>query len=343
MSGSVEQALDALVPGSWSEDDLSALLGNTTFKRDRDALTRSLNEPIRELVFRGGKRLRPKLFLTILEGLGVDPGLYVDIAAAIELIHNGTLVVDDVEDSSDTRRGKPSLHEMFGIDVAINAGNAMYFLPVKVITNHNRLTDTQRLRLLDIYADEMVNVHMGQATDIDWHKRIPANITEDMYMEMCRLKTGCLMRMSVRFACAVASQNVEVENSFKVFAERAGVAFQIQDDVLDLTADAQAFGKPYGHDIQEGKISLLIIYALEMLSKDDGERLLEILRLHTEERVVIDEGRDLILKTDAVRKASDKAQGLFESGWAAIERVDINDEGKSRLQELAESFVKRSV
>lgn len=330
-------------PETWETKDVENLIGLTEFTRDIGALNETLNIPIRDFILRGGKRLRPVLFLTLLQGFDVEDFMqHIDVAYAIELTHNGTLVIDDVEDDSELRRGKPTLHKTFGLDVAVNAGVAMHLLPLVVFTQKNkRLSDAQRLRLLEIFSEEIINVYFGQATDIAWHRNSDKKVSESEYLEMSRLKTGSLMRMSARSACALANKDEKTENLFKQYAESAGIAFQIKDDVLDLTAKEEKFGKAFGNDISEGKMSLPIIYALEELVDEQADRMREILSMHTREKNLIKEVQTLLQGTQAIERSTDFANQLFLDAWSKVEKIIPNEEGKAKLQELTESFVKR--
>lgn len=342
MLADVEQALKKYFPKTWSDKDMEVFLGKARFERDMQAINGALNLPIREIVFRGGKRLRPLLFLTLMNAFGENPKKYLDFACLMEIVHNGTLVVDDVEDNSELRRGRSTLHKMFGVDIAINAGAAMYFLPLSILLQRSKkISEQQRIKLFQIYAEELISVHVGQAIDIYWHKHLPHNVSVDNYFEMCRLKTGSLMRFSARFACVLANQDKKTEDAFKIFAESIGIAFQIKDDVLDVTATRKTFGKAFGNDITEGKLSLPIILALKELSGKDKQRLRGILLAHTHAKSLIREAHALIRKTHAVDAALAHAQKLYDEAWQAITGTIRNGKSVRELQELTKSFIER--
>ena len=172
---------------------------------------------------------------------------------------------------------------------------------------------------MDIYCEEMINVHFGQSLDIDWHKNPKSNINISEYMEMCRLKTGSLARMSIRFACVLANKSRKIEKAYGKFAESVGIAFQIKDDILDLTGDKK-FGKSFGNDITEGKFSLPVIFALKNLEKDKKENLLKILKLHTRNIREIKEAIKIIKESKAVEKSMNYADRLGALAWNELER-----------------------
>ena len=163
----VDQIINKHLPYRWKQKHIEYYLGKPNYKFDISAINSNLNDPIRDFILRGGKRLRPVLFLTCLEILGKKPKKYLDFAYVIELIHNGTLVLDDIEDNGLLRRGKRTCHRKFGVDVATNSGMSMHVMPLRIILkNRKDLTNKQIIRLFEIYTDEMINVSFGQALDI---------------------------------------------------------------------------------------------------------------------------------------------------------------------------------
>lgn len=327
MTKAVEQALNNVLPSQW---------------QDSSALNAALCVPIQTFLATGGKRLRPVFFLRLTQNFGRSPSEFLGLAALIELIHNGTLVIDDIEDQSDLRRGHPTMHRQFGLDVAVNAGLAMHLLPIEIITQaDDRLTDYQRVRLLRIMGEELIKLYQGQAMDIWWHKHSTDPPNTDDYFKMCRFKTGSLMRLSARFACTVTSQPEETEQALAAFAESAGVAFQIKDDILDLTADQDKFGKQVGNDITEGKMSLPVLIALSELSADDRVKLQDILGQHTRDTNLINEGRGLIMQTSAISSAQAQAQAMVTTALDQIKAVVANQDCLTCVQDIADMFLNR--
>jgi len=338
----VEEVLEKYFPAVWSTEDITQLISEPRFERDEEAINSVINNPIREFVFRGGKRLRPVLFLMLVEGFGLDPKKYHQLVLLIELVHNGTLVIDDIQDDSLLRRGKPTLHKSLAMDIATNTGVAMHLLPLITLNQQSTdLSDQQRLRIFEVYSQEATRVYFGQAIDIHWHRRADGGVSVNQYLEMTRLKTGALIRVSARLACIIAEQSPAVEENLQLLAESAGIAFQIRDDVLDITADQEKFGKAFGNDITEGKISLPVILALEKLSAPKRQRLLDILKQHTRDTDVIAEAHQLIVETGATKQALAQASQLLDQAWEQAR--DSVPAGKCRqsLQELIESFIQR--
>ena len=338
----IEHTIATHIPEQWDASHLDSLLGKTAYVRDVEALNKTAALPINDFIMRGGKRIRPRLLLSLLEVFGLDHRKYFDFAYLVESIHNGTLVVDDVEDDSELRRGKPTSHKLFGVDVGINSGVLMHFLPLSVLTkNKHALPESQLNRIWSMYGEEMINVYLGQATDISWHKGEAVEVSEEKYFEMCRLKTGSLMRLSVRIPCALANKDKDTEEKFTYFAEHIGIAFQIKDDLLDLTAEREAFGKSYGNDITEGKYSLPVVYSLETLDGEKKERLITILSSHTRDVKTIDEALQIIHESGALTRAEEKADAVLKDAWQKVRPLIENEETFPVFETFVNTFVSR--
>ncbi|HCM25128.1 MAG TPA: polyprenyl synthetase family protein [Treponema sp.] len=220
-------------------------------------LLANLGEPGRELVSRGGKRWRP-LFMTLTcEAMGGGDAA-LPIVPLVEFPHNASLIHDDIEDSSDERRGKPAIHVMYGVDIAINAGCFLYFLPLASLEAWDA-EPARKLRAYRSYGEAMRRLHLGQAMDISWHRDFSSLPSLPEYDLMCRMKTGSLARLSARLGACAAGADESEETRIGTIAESLGVGFQILDDVKNLTTGNP--GKKRGDDIVEGKKSLpLILY-----------------------------------------------------------------------------------
>jgi octaprenyl-diphosphate synthase len=177
----------------------------------------------------------------------------------VEIAHNGSLIVDDIEDGAVQRRGEEAEHIKFGMDLALNAGNLMYFLPARVIDTAS-FSDAQRLLLHRFYVEDMVRLHFGQGLDILWHRDHESIPGVEQYREMCRLKTGGLSRLAARAAVIAVGGDERTADRLGRIAEEFGACFQIIDDVKNLGPGVP--GKERGDDIIEGKKSLPIILYL---------------------------------------------------------------------------------
>jgi geranylgeranyl diphosphate synthase type I len=338
----IEKRIKHYFPSRWTRKDIEFFLQNEQLDLDITALQKNLNIPIRDFVLRGGKRLRPYLFLTCMELFHYDASKYLDFAALIELLHNGTLVLDDIEDKATLRRGELTCHKKFGLDTAVNVGASLHLLPLKILFSKRKdISVEKELRIWETVADELINVSFGQALDIYWHKNGSADdVSIKKYLGMVSLKTGSLMRMSTRLACILSDQDPKIEKIFTKLGETVGIAFQIIDDALDLNLPNGKFGKSYGNDITEGKLSMPVVFALRELKGEKRERLLYILRRHTKNKKLIREALSLIAETKALKRAKRYASKLVDESWREIEKSmkGYNIEG---LQDLVYFLIKR--
>eukprot|EP01120_Amphizonella_sp_Union-15-10_P000902 TRINITY_DN1097_c0_g1_i1.p1 TRINITY_DN1097_c0_g1~~TRINITY_DN1097_c0_g1_i1.p1 ORF type:complete len:387 (+),score=88.06 TRINITY_DN1097_c0_g1_i1:97-1161(+) len=337
----VDDYIKTVLPKQFSQETLKKFCGEPSYAYDLESASKAVLDPIWDILSRGGKRWRPVLVMLVAEALGGKPENVLPCAYACELIHNGTLVVDDIEDDSKLRRGEPCLHLKFGIDVAVNAGNAMYFLPVLLFKELKKtFSDAVIVKAYELYVQELTNLHLGQGLDIWWHngKRNP-NIDE--YLQMCAYKTGTLARLSVRLSTLLSGGSDEQMETIGKFAEAIGVAFQIQDDLLNLTGDTLGKGG-CGEDIHEGKRSLMVIHSLENATEQKKARLLEILGKKTEDVVLIQEAIDIMKETKSMQFSQDKAKFIVQSAWDALSPKLTESDAKHKLKIFADFLVSRN-
>ncbi len=341
----IDDAIEELLPRHIDDDYLSDFFGDATYRYHPEAMQHALADPIWELLDRGGKRWRAILFLIFVDAFGAEPEAYLDYACIPEILHNGTIIVDDVEDEARMRRGGEALHHAHGTDIALNAGNAMYFIPLKVIDrNAGELTAQQRLAAYEMLTHELNRTHLGQGMDIHWHNTKSVSLGEDQYFEMCACKTGCLARIVARLAAIVTDQSDAVERQVARYAEDMSVAFQIGDDILDIenTLDqAGDFGKEFGNDIREGKKTLMVIHTAETAPPDAVARLEEILWAadNTDEEIL--EAIDIMQDAGAVEYARDQAQDLSARARSHLDGLDLAGEPDQQLRDFTRFVIER--
>ena len=343
----IDKTIEKYIPRKFTEKSVFFEICPPRYAYNLEALNKAVAEPFWEFLDRGGKRWRPALFLLIIEALGKNPKEFLDFAIIPEVVHNGTIIVDDVEDSSEMRRGKPCTYKIYGIDIAINVGNAMYYMPLITLMKHrDRISKEKLSRLYEIYVQEMINLSFGQAMDIAWHKGL-ANadrINVENYMQMCAYKTGTLARMAARMAAVLADADEKLVEKLGRFAEAIGVAFQVQDDILDLTSPEFAEKKGgRGQDITEGKRSLMVIYTLKNASEKDRRRLIEILNMHTSDQALRDEAIAIMEKYGAIDYARNFAKKLVEESWKEIEELLPSSNAKEKLKAFAKYLIERKI
>jgi len=343
----VDEEIARLLPPEVDEAYLDDFFGEATYEYDPAAIQEALADPIWDLLERGGKRWRAVLFLVFVDAFGEDPDEFLPYACIPEILHNGTIIVDDVEDGAEMRRGDRALHLDHGVDVALNAGNAMYFLPLKIITRDpGDLPADIRLRAYEMLMDELNRTHLGQGMDICWHNHERITVTEAQYLEMCACKTGCLGRIVARLAAIVTGQDVETEQAVADYAERMSVAFQIADDVLDVETSMESggdFGKAAGNDIREGKKTLMSIHAAEHAPPEQVARMEELLWAETNTDAEVQEVVDILAEAGSVGYARKQARTLSEHAIECIDSLDLDPEPAERLAAFARFVVEREV
>ncbi len=337
----VDTIIERRFPKRIDANYLEWLAGEASYSYDPEVVQKTIFDPMWDLLSRGGKRWRPWLFLILAKNLGVDLEKYRELAIIVELLHNGSLVADDIEDGADMRRGDKAIHLKYGLDVAVNLSSAMYFMPLRILMEMD-VDDSIYRRLVDAYLEDMIRIHLGQATDIGWHRGLkdPEEITVDQYLQMCANKTGVLPRLAARFAAIVARLSHDEEVMLGKFAESIGVAFQIQDDIMNVTG-AEKLGKSFGEDITEGKVTLMVIHALSKATEDDKRRLKEILAMHTKDRALIEEAISILRKYGSIDYAREFAREIIRKSWTNVEPILPDNEHKEKLRALANFLVER--
>jgi len=342
----VDEAIESLLPRTVDDAYLTELFGEATYEYDPTAIQEALADPIWDLLDRGGKRWRAVLFLLLVEAFGESPEAYLEYATIPEVLHNGTIIVDDVEDGATHRRGSRALHHVHGTDVALNAGNAMYFLPLKIITrNPAGLSAEARLAAYEMLTHELNRTHLGQGMDICWHNDKEVDVSEAEYLEMCACKTGCLGRIVARLA-AIVTGNEDAEEAVARYAEEMAVAFQIADDVLDVEhamEEGGEFGKGTGNDVREGKKTLMVIHATEHAPPAEAARLEELLWADDNTDAEVREAISILEAVDSVEYARGFAEDLAEGAKTHLEGLDLEPGPASRLAGFAEFVVQREV
>lgn len=336
----VNEMLEKYIPRKVDEESLEKIFGEPEYRYEPESINKGIFEPFWDLADRGGKRWRPALMLMIYEALGGDPEEIAPLAVIPEVIHNGTLAVDDVEDESEFRRGKPCIHRIYGIDIAINMGNTMYYFPLTILDELN-IRKEKRLAILEEYVQTMLKLSFGQAMDIAWHRGLIKQVDEKQYLQMALFKTGALAGFAAKLAAIMADVSEDEAELIQRFAELIAVAFQIQDDVLNVVGDEAKYGKEIGGDITEGKRTLMIIHALKNLPPQDSKRLENILNMKTNEKMLIGEAIELMKKAGSIEYAKEVSKKLAEEALKALREVLPEAEKRKKLESLANLLITR--
>jgi geranylgeranyl diphosphate synthase type I len=343
----IDKVIEKYIPREFTDDSILFKVNPPKFSSNLEALNKGVAEPIWEILDRGGKRWRPALFLLVCEALGKNAEICLDFAIIPEVVHNGTLMVDDIEDDSELRRGKPCSYKIYGVDIAVNAGNAMYYLPLLPLMEKKTQVPAETLRdIYEVYVQEMINLSLGQAMDITWHRGTANanNLNEEDYLQMCAYKTGTLARMSAKISAVLAGASREQVEKLGRFAESIGIAFQMQDDVLDLIGEEFAEKKGgVGQDITEGKRTLMVIHTLKNAVDADNDRLIQILNKHTSNQTLRDEAIAIMEKYGAIEHVKRTATRIVEESWSEVDKLLPESEAKKKLKAFAEFLIKRNI
>ncbi len=285
----------------------------------------------------GGKKLRP--FLTLVSAAAFDRSekKAIPYGLALELVHNFTLVHDDIMDQDDLRRGKPTLYRRVGDAHAINAGDGLFALAFNVLSKSDIGGDKVK-ELLEELSSSVLKIAEGQEEDLSFEEDL--DIDEADFIEMIEKKTAYLFKASARGGAIIAGCDQEEIDHMGEYARKMGIAFQIQDDYLDLVGDEGKIGKDVGSDIQEGKRTLMVIKALENLSSDDSERLIEILEDDGNTDPEIEEAIDLLEDSGAIEYSKELAKKYAEEAKDELSIVP-DSEYKVILEELVDYVIKR--
>lgn len=219
----------------------------------------------------GGKRMRPVLAVTMAEAVGGKGHLAVPFGAALEIIHNFTLVHDDVMDNDDTRRGLPSVHKVWGMPTAIISGDALFARAFEIVADL-QVPDADVRRLLRLTARTVWLVAEGQQMDMNNEDKDTIDVPT--YIETVEKKTGVLFGAAAAGGAIIAGADEETVERLYDYGRQLGIAFQIWDDVLGLKGDQSKLGKPVGSDIRNGKKTLIAIDALERMPEGEGRKAL---------------------------------------------------------------------
>ena len=279
-----------------------------------------------------GKRLRPAMFKLAAES--VTPGSSKQImsgALAVEVTHTFTLVHDDIMDDDSVRRGRPTVHVVWDEPTAILAGDVLFARAFILLADANA-DSTRKVEAVRILGKASEDICEGQQSDMAFEKR--NDVRSDEYLEMVRKKTGVLYGASGALGALLAGASPEVVSAFMTFGEHLGIAFQIQDDIIDLTKETAVSGKDQASDIREGKQTLIAIRARE--KGIDLSPYQRDLSLNEIQEIIT-----LLTETGIIAEVSAEAQAYVDSGIACLSVLPDSPE-KELLLDVAQFFIERA-
>ena len=284
----------------------------------------------------GGKRLRPVMAMITCEMVGGDSVKAIPFAAALEAIHNFTLVHDDVMDDDDLRHGVDACHTIYGLSTAILAGDTLFAYAFEMITDCD-IDDRVKADLVKNVAYIVRKIAEGQQMDINFEDEETVDAKE--YLEMIRLKTSILFGAAAYGGAKIGGTSEEEARELEMMATNVGLGFQIWDDYLDATATEEILGKPSGSDIRQGKRTLLVIEALNRANANDRERLIEILdSKNTDEEVA--EAVEIMDRCGALEECHKQANGYLEGARNTLSNYP-ESEARQLFEELLEYMITR--
>ncbi len=337
----IEEQLEILMPEKTGTNWLSSMTDSLAAPVPPEMIDR-FHAPGKALLNRGGKRWRPLVMVLCCEAAGGRAEDAYPLTPMVEMAHNGSLIIDDIEDKSDERRGAPAVHLLYGEDLSINAGTLMMF-NATVLAGKIKGNDSLRFALLDSYCDSLRRLHFGQGLDIQWHNNHSQVPELSAYLQMCRFKTGALARFAAYAGVLLGGGDRDLCRRAGESWEKAGVGFQILDDVKNLTTGNP--GKQRGDDIVEGKKSLPVILYYQK-HKEKSEELAKLILRAGEKGIV--QGREEVEKAIAllenagsIREAGELARKMLHTAVEELQTLFSSSEARGLLCKIIESFIKK--
>lgn len=302
-----------------------------------DRKPESLYEPIKYVLSMGGKRIRPTLMLLAYNLYKENPEDILMNACALETYHNYTLLHDDLMDNADMRRGHLTVHKKWNDNTAILSGDSMLVLAFQRMMQ----CDEKHLKdILDLFTVTALEIGEGQQYDMEFETR--NDVKEEEYIEMIRLKTSVLLACALKIGAILADASAEdAENLYK-FGEQIGLAFQLQDDYLDVYGDSKVFGKEIGGDITSNKKTYMLINAFNMANAAQREELTRWVSARDFDRnEKVDAVTRLYNEIGIDQLAQDKIAYYFAQSKKYLDAVNVPEEKKEELRKYAQKMMKR--
>lgn len=277
--------------------------------------------PVAYVMEKGGKRLRPILTLVACEMYGGTIDRALDAALAIEYLHNFTLVHDDIMDNSNFRHGQPTIHVKWDLPTAVLSGDVLAGLGFKALQSYSNWTNFDAIHCR--YVDAFLNVCEGQALDILFNSK--SDVNEDEYFEMISKKTANMIQASLALGALCAGALEKDIKYLEVFGKNLGLAFQIQDDLLDLTADETKLGKMVGLDLIEKKKTLLVIKARKLAKTNEDKNLIE--KIFSEGKISVREIKDfdqLFRRLNVYKQIQEEIDFFVQQSYSLISNFPNN-------------------
>jgi geranylgeranyl diphosphate synthase type II len=297
----------------------------------------NLYDPLKYFLKLGGKRLRPVLTLLASEMYGQPREKSIYAALAVEVFHNFTLIHDDIMDQAPLRRNQETIQIKWNSNIAILSGDVLFVKAYQLLA----LQDEKHLKeLLEVFNKTAIEVCEGQQMDMDFEVR--NNVTVEQYIEMIRLKTSVLLGCALEFGAIIAEASLQDRLNLYQFGQNIGVAFQIQDDILDLYADPDKFGKQVGGDVISNKKTLLNLKAIE-LSDELSLSQLSYLKNESDLNRKVEQTRIIYNQLNVKAVCEEIMEHYYNVALSHLEKIEIQESSKAILKHLARYLMTRSV
>lgn len=303
-----------------------------------DRKPESLYEPISYTLAAGGKRIRPVLMLLAYNIYKDDPESILMTASGLETYHNFTLLHDDLMDNADVRRGRPTVHKKWDANTAILSGDTMLSRAFQMVAS---CPDDKLRQVIDCFTETTLEIDEGQQFDMDFENR--QDVREEEYIEMIRLKTSVLLACALKIGAILGGASMEDQENLYNFGQNIGLAFQLQDDFLDVYGDEKVFGKAIGGDICNNKKTFMLINAqllAEGTQADELRRWISVEQFDKTEKIqAVTRIYDELGIDKLVQKKMDEYYAEAEKNLQAI---SVSDEKKAELRRFAQMMMKRN-
>jgi geranylgeranyl diphosphate synthase, type II len=314
----------------------TSLIESELSKLDLPDSPSNLYDPLRYFMTLGGKRMRPILTLMGAELFGAKKESAIHAAASVEVFHNFTLIHDDIMDQAPLRRNKETVHTKWNENIAILSGDVLFVKAYQLIAKQK----SEHLpELLNLFNKTAIEVCEGQQMDMDFESR--SNVTIDEYIEMIRLKTSVLLGCALEMGAIIAETSQKNRQALYDFGQHVGIAFQIQDDILDLYADPDTFGKQVGGDVISNKKTLLNLRAYDLADAAQVQ-LLKQLAVETDQNQKVQKTKELYTLIGAREACEEAMREHYQIALNALNSIDVNGEAKYPLIALADYLMVRN-
>jgi geranylgeranyl diphosphate synthase type II len=298
-----------------------------------------LYDPIIYILSLGGKRIRPSLTLMVCDFFGTDFKKSMHAALAVELFHNFSLIHDDIMDNAPLRRGKRTVHEKWDVNTAILSGDAMLILAYQFFENYDPKMFQELARL---FSETALQVCEGQQHDMDFETRDDVTLVE--YIKMIDQKTAVLVGAAMKMGAIVAETSDNDKDKIYQFGRNLGIAFQLQDDYLDVFGDPETFGKQVGGDIISNKKTFLYLMAVGNGSSGHAQELKNLFSINPKDPTdKISTIKEIFLTSGAAEATQDEIEKYSNNAYSHLDSINISEDKKAMLRRFGNSLMSRNV